>query len=83
MLNIHYFASVREQVGRSGESLQLPEDVNTVGALADTLAMRGSQWTLLQDKQQVLIAVNQAVADRSHVLCGDEEVAFFPPMTGG
>ena len=83
MLKIHYFASVREQLDCSGEELALPDGVESVAQLAGTLAARGEPWSMLQDSQQVLVAVNQQVADFTHVLRGDEEVAFFPPMTGG
>jgi len=84
MLNIQYFASLRETLGRSSEPLALPSEVNTVAALAAHLATsRGGAWEILQDTTQVLVAVNQTIVDRSHPLTGAEEVAFFPPMTGG
>ncbi len=83
MLTIHYFASVREALGLAGETLELPEGVGTAGELADYLAKRGDAWSLLTEQRQVLIAVNQSVADRNAPLGGQEEVAFFPPMTGG
>lgn len=83
MLSIHYFASLREALGQSGETLELPSGVNTAGDLAAYLAMRGDAWSLLVDPKQVLIAVDQSVADVSCPLHGQEEIAFFPPMTGG
>ncbi len=84
MLNIQYFASLREALGRSSEVLALPADVSTVAALAAYLATnRGEAWAILQDTTQVLVAVNQTIVDRDHALTGTEEVAFFPPMTGG
>lgn len=83
MLNIQYFASIRETLGQTSEQLLIPENVRTVADLAHHLAQRGQAWQQLDDNKQVLIAVNQQVADRSALLHGDEEVAFFPPMTGG
>ncbi|MDH7943092.1 molybdopterin converting factor subunit 1 [Pseudohongiella sp. SYSU M77423] len=83
MLNLQYFASVREQLGRESEQLDLPADVTTVADLAAWLAERGAPWALLTDAQQVLVAVDQEVVDRERTLTGQEEVAFFPPMTGG
>ncbi|MDP3517324.1 MAG: molybdopterin converting factor subunit 1 [Pseudohongiella sp.] len=83
MLTIQYFASIREALGQSSEQLPLPEGVSTVAELTQHLALRGQHWMMLDDNTQVLIAVNQRVADRSAILHGDEEVAFFPPMTGG
>lgn len=83
MLNIHYFASVREQLGSAGEKMELPEGAQTVADLVEVLQSRGAAWSLLADQQQVLVAVDQTVADRSQRLSGSEEIAFFPPMTGG
>ena len=83
MLTIQYFASVRETLGKASEQIQLPDHVSTVAELTELLATRGDAWQLLQNSSQVLIAVNQSVADRSTRLLGSEEVAFFPPMTGG
>jgi molybdopterin synthase sulfur carrier subunit len=83
MLTIQYLASVREALGAGNEQIELPENVGNVAELAQHLAKRGDAWTLLLDNAQVLIAVNQTVADRSTPLAGSEEIAFFPPMTGG
>lgn len=83
MLTIQYFASVREMLGKASEQMHLPDHVSTVAELTEHLATRGDAWQLLLNCSQVLIAVNQSVADRSTRLQGTEEVAFFPPMTGG
>lgn len=83
MLNIHYFASVREELGSDGETVDAAARINTVADLIALLSARGGAWLLLQDRNRVLVAVNQAVADRDQVLTGNEEIAFFPPMTGG
>jgi len=84
MLTINYFASLREELGSGGETLVLPEQVTDVARLVDHLVQtRGEVWSVLQDSSRVLIAVDQVIVDRSHRLQGSEEVAFFPPMTGG
>lgn len=83
MFSIHYFASVREKLGSAGESLEAAEHIRTVTDLITELAGRGGSWSLLADRNEVLVAVDQAVADRNQVLTGNEEIAFFPPMTGG
>lgn len=83
MLTIQYFASVREVLGKASEQIYLPDHASTVADLTEHLATRGDAWQLLLNSSQVLIAVNQSVADRSTRLLGSEEVAFFPPMTGG
>ena len=84
MLTINYFASLRETLGSASEDLPLPLGVCDVRGLVDHLiSKRSADWLVLQDQAQVLVAVDQTIVDRSHVLRGHEEVAFFPPMTGG
>jgi molybdopterin synthase sulfur carrier subunit len=84
MLSLHYFASIREACGRADESLELPDQVSDVRGLVNYLSGREPDLrAILADENRVLVAVNQTVVDRDHALHGDEEVAFFPPMTGG
>ncbi len=83
-LTINFFASLREELGASGETLALPEQITTVAQLVDHLvSLRGERWAALQDNSRVLVAVDHTIVPRSHTLRGGEEVAFFPPMTGG
>jgi molybdopterin synthase sulfur carrier subunit len=66
----------------SEETVSLP--VSTVQELIDVLAQRGALWQeLLQDNRRLQIAVNQDMARRTSALSADDEVAFFPPVTGG
>lgn len=84
MLTVLFFANLREQLGTGRKELPLPEGVSTVDGLASHLAREGDgQWRMLLDGEQVLVAVDQTIVDRQHPLEGDEEVAFFPPVTGG
>jgi len=84
MLSVHYFASIREATGRSSESLELPSTFNDVQGLISHLVARDPEvFSVLADDSKVLVAVDQTVVDREHQLQGNEEVAFFPPMTGG
>jgi molybdopterin synthase sulfur carrier subunit len=83
MLRIQYFASVREQLGMAEELLQLPDGVHDVAGLVTVLISRGDSWCVLADTAQVLVALNQEVAVRTATLSENDEVAFFPPMTGG
>ena len=84
MLTLSFFASIREAAGRSQNEIELPETITNVRELVDYLISRESDaLSLLADEGQVLVAVNQTVVDRSYPLNGNEEVAFFPPMTGG
>jgi sulfur-carrier protein len=82
-LRILYFARLREELGRSAEEIGLDASVNSVAALATQLASRGGTWAKLSLESNVRVAVNQEMADaRTPVKPGDE-VAFFPPVTGG
>ncbi|WP_027857420.1 molybdopterin converting factor subunit 1 [Marinobacterium jannaschii] len=82
MLKLVYFASLREQLGTDQESLALPEGVETVAQLTDYLIARGDGWQPLA-AANLLVAVNQEMVDQDCVIQGDEEVAYFPPVTGG
>jgi molybdopterin synthase sulfur carrier subunit len=82
-VNVLYFASLREALGRSGEALELPAGVATVAALRAHLAARGEAWQALGEGRNVRAALNQRMAGADAVLEAGDEVAFFPPVTGG
>ncbi|MBM3346442.1 MAG: molybdopterin converting factor subunit 1 [Betaproteobacteria bacterium] len=79
-----YFASIREQLGCAAESLELPAGITTVGALLEHLMLRGGAWREALAQTRVLrVAINQDMAEPGRTLSGGDEVAFFPPVTGG
>jgi sulfur-carrier protein len=79
-----YFAWVRQKVGRSEETVDLPNDVATVGALAAWLKARGGGYAeAFADAKRVRAAVNQEHVDFAAPIKAGDEVAFFPPVTGG
>ena len=79
-----YFAALREQLGTSGEDIELPSGVGTVAALRAHLVSRGGAWqTALAEAKLVRAAVNQDMANPSAAIKAGDEVAFFPPVTGG
>ena len=83
-VNILYFAALREQVGQSAESLELPPDVRTVAALRSHLMKRGGSWEkALATTRALRVAVNQDMAGPTTPVKSGDEVAFFPPVTGG
>jgi molybdopterin synthase sulfur carrier subunit len=83
-VKVLYFASLREQLGTAGEELELPAGVGTVAALRSHLRGRGGAWELaLADSKLVRTAVNQDMASPSAPIKAGDEVAFFPPVTGG
>ena len=83
-ITIVYLARLREAFGRSGETLELPSHIENVGALRASLAARGGAWAIeLAPGRAVRIAVNHAVADAATPVRDGDEVALFPPVTGG
>lgn len=83
-IRLLYFASLREQLGTAGEDLQLPRGVDTVGALRAHLRERGPAWqTALAEGKVVRTAVNQELVGSAASIAAGDEVAFFPPVTGG
>ncbi|WP_260512761.1 molybdopterin synthase sulfur carrier subunit [Serratia fonticola] len=81
MINILFFAQVRELVGTS--SLSLPAQYLTVEDLRKSLCERGERWALALESGKLLTAVNQSLVAAEHPLYAGDEVAFFPPVTGG
>lgn len=82
-LQILYFASLREALGVSGERIECPGGVATVGELRGHLAARGEPWTALATTKNLRAAVNQAMVGMDAMLKDGDEIAFFPPVTGG
>jgi molybdopterin synthase sulfur carrier subunit len=84
MIRLVYFARLREDLGIAGESLDPPPDVSTVGALRAHLVARGGAWAAsLAPGRAVRVAVNHDMADPATPVKAGDEVAFFPPVTGG
>jgi molybdopterin synthase sulfur carrier subunit len=83
MLKILYFASLREMLGCGAESVELPPGVSDVGGLLGLLAGRGGEWAKLSGVRNLRYAVNQEMAGLASTLKAGDEVAFFPPVTGG
>ncbi|MFC6670980.1 molybdopterin converting factor subunit 1 [Marinobacterium aestuariivivens] len=84
MLQLVYFARVREQLGLDQERLALPPGVGRVEQLIEHLvAERGETWRQVLKAPNLLVAVNQEMVDQGAALQDGDEVAFFPPVTGG
>ena len=83
-VHLRYFARLREALGRDAEELALPEGIANVGALLALLRERGGAWEKeLASGRPVRVAVNQDMADSANPVVAGDEVAFFPPVTGG
>ncbi|MEQ1599403.1 MAG: molybdopterin converting factor subunit 1 [Methylotenera sp.] len=83
-IKILYFARIKEAVNYSTEEIALPSDVSTVTALKNHLSLRGENWAnLFNGKQVVRAAINHTLVDDLAKINAGDEVAFFPPVTGG
>ncbi|MDO4231973.1 MAG: molybdopterin converting factor subunit 1 [Lautropia sp.] len=87
-IRLLFFASLRERLGCSGETLELPADITTVGQLRRFLAARGGAWAdaftpPASGRDTLRAAVAQEMACGDTLLMEGAEVAFFPPVTGG
>jgi molybdopterin synthase sulfur carrier subunit len=81
-VNVRYFASIREAIGQSSESLETKSE--TLAALRDELIARGgAHGAALARGKSVRMALDQAMSEESVALREGCEVAFFPPVTGG
>jgi molybdopterin synthase sulfur carrier subunit len=84
MVNVVYFARLREALGKPAEQLVLPGDVHDLAGLRRLLMSRGGAWSEeLADSKPVRAAVNQDMAHGDTPVRDGDEVAFFPPVTGG
>lgn len=83
-IKLLYFARLRESLDISQESLQLPEHVIDINSLLAFLAGRGEVWAAEFDGCKIIrAAINQTLVNNDALLNEGDEVAFFPPVTGG
>ena len=82
-LRILYFASLRETLGCDAETIELPPNIATLNDLRHWLAGRGGPWQALTQRDDLRMSRNQKVARPDSRLDDGDEVAFFPPVTGG
>lgn len=84
MLDLLYFARLRERFGREAERVVLPAGVSNVAGLTAWLRARGEPWSVELDAgRNWRVAVNQDMAGPDTLVRDGDEVAFFPPVTGG
>ncbi len=82
MAKILYFARLGEQLKTASEELSLHE-INTVKQLVEHLQDRGKPWSSAFKSGSVLVAVNQEMSGFDSPIEESDEIAFFPPVTGG
>jgi molybdopterin synthase sulfur carrier subunit len=83
-VKVLFFASLREQLGTSGEEIELPGAVTTVAGLRAFLSEKGNSWkSAFADGKPLRAAVNHDMVQPTAAIKAGDEVAFFPPVTGG
>lgn len=83
-MRILYFAWLRQRIGTAEETVEPPPGVITVAALVAWLKERGPRFaSALADPRLVRVAVNREYVGWDHPLAAGDEVALFPPVTGG
>ena len=83
-MRLLYFGWVRAQIGIGSETLDLPSGITDVRALIEWLKQRGEGYRVaLEDLTTIRVAINQEMANLDATISSEDEVALFPPMTGG
>lgn len=82
-ITVLFFANLRESLGVTSVVVEPSATLTTVAQLRDTLAARGGAWQSLIDRKNLRAAVNQNLVDFDARINDGDEVAFFPPVTGG
>ncbi|MBF0751074.1 MULTISPECIES: molybdopterin synthase sulfur carrier subunit [unclassified Pasteurella] len=81
MLKVLFFAQTRELIGI--DEIQIESEFPTAEALRTHLRQRGDKWALALEKGKTLVAINQTLMPLESTLKSGDEIAFFPPVTGG
>jgi len=83
-MRILYFAWLRQKIGVAEEEVTPPAEIHNIAGLRDWLATRSpGHAAAFADAKQIRAAVNQDFATPDHPVVADDEIAFFPPVTGG
>ena len=81
---IKYFSWIKEHVGKSEELMELPDHINNVNELINYLNELDKKYSLILEKKNLIkIAVNKTYSSFDTNISNNDEIAFFPPVTGG
>jgi molybdopterin synthase sulfur carrier subunit len=83
MITVLYFARLREALGTASEQMALPTNVRSIDARRAHLIARGGVWADELEKKAIRAAINQTMASGDSTIADGDEIAFFPPVTGG
>ncbi|MCG9729025.1 molybdopterin synthase sulfur carrier subunit [Shewanella sp. Isolate13] len=83
MINVLFFAQIRELLGTASVKVEASEHTQTAEGLRATLAATDDKWAKVMASDKLLVAVNQTISQWDTQIVDGDEVAFFPPVTGG
>ncbi len=83
MAHFLYFAWVREKIGTQAETIDLPPEATTVAAVMEHLRGKGEPYESALADANLRVAVNQTYAQPDSPVSNSDEVAIFPPVSGG
>ena len=81
MLKVLFFAQTRELIGI--DEIVVEQDFATADVLREHLSQKGDKWALALEKGKLLVAINQTLMPLESAIKSGDEIAFFPPVTGG
>ena len=83
-MKLKYFAWIAEIIDKREESLEIPSEIETIGQLIDYLSSIDEAYKKAFEKRKsIKFAINQVLVDENELISKADEIAFFPPMTGG
>ena len=83
MIQLRYFASLRETLETGEEQIEIPDGVHDLAGLTRWLQERGEAWTSSLADKRLHVAINQEIVKADATITDGDEIAWFPPVTGG
>ena len=81
---VKYFSWIKEHIGKSEEQIDLPNNITNVNQLINYLNEIDERYNIIFEKKELIkIAVNKTYSSFDTNVSNSDEVAFFPPVTGG
>ncbi len=81
---VKYFSWIKEHIGKSEEQIDLPSNITNVNQLINYLNEIDEKYNIIFEKKELIkIAVNKTYSSFDTIISNSDEIAFFPPVTGG